>query len=554
MTLKEFIKTVKTAGDISGSLDDITYQLFLCTGLNFSENTIHAALHKKDKSPRYTQGSINESGFFRYFEERTSTTWPQMQKAFGELDDHGFINRDTENRSEFFESLLNLFYDILRLVPVSLCDILPQAPVIWGRQSEMEQLTRIFENNNYAFLAGIGGIGKSCMALAYAHSLRKSGHWTIQHMICENTDTVQTAINKLQFHGLSDTPEHKKDAVKKNFQSRITCLANSRRSVLIILDNLNRTFTLEDQDCFQKLSACGNHIRILITSRNMLSNEKRYSLNLSPLDDASLLALYTYHRFEDTADHEDYIAQHKEILVQMFSLVERHTLMVEFLAKLPGRIFVDECEIYNRLTSRLKIPLVEIKVKKDSKIVAVPAKGLIEVLFDISCLTDHEKLVMKYMSIMPATGIETKLFEKLTGRSRSEILSLIKANWIILDEERLTIRLHPLICEAVLSSNDTKPTAENCAEIIDRVKIERGAYEKGSSMWHIYNKILTCVASNIYYHEIESYGALDFLTDEYQSFLISMDQVMRKYINSDSIEKKGAPNALPEQNDADDAT
>lgn len=152
MTLKEFIKTVKIAGDISGSLDDITYQLFLCAGLNFSENTIHAALHKKDKSPRYTQGSINESGFFRYFEERTITTWPQMQKAFGELDDHGFINRDTEDRNEFFESLLDLFYDVLRLVPVSLCDILPQAPVIWGRENEMENLLEYLKITTMRFL------------------------------------------------------------------------------------------------------------------------------------------------------------------------------------------------------------------------------------------------------------------------------------------------------------------------------------------------------------------------------------------------------------------
>lgn len=99
MTLKEFIKTVKIAGDISGSLDDITRELYCNLGLHFSDNTIHAALHKKDKAPRYVQSSIRESGFFRYFEERTLTTWPQMQKAFGELDNHDFIDRDTKDRN-----------------------------------------------------------------------------------------------------------------------------------------------------------------------------------------------------------------------------------------------------------------------------------------------------------------------------------------------------------------------------------------------------------------------------------------------------------------------
>lgn len=554
MTLKDFIKTVKTAGDISGSLDDITHELYLYMGLDLSTNTIHAALYKKDKSPRYTQGSINEAGFFRYFEERTITTWPQMQKAFGELDNHGFINRDTEDRNVFYESLLALFYDILRLVPVSLCDVLPQAPVIFGREREMTQLTRIFEQNNYAFLTGIGGIGKSCTALAYAYGLKKSEHCIVQHVICENTDTVQTAINKFQFRGLTDVPERKKNAQKENFKSRIACLTNSRKPVLLILDNLNRTFTPEDCDCFQKLSECGNHVRILITSRNMPGNEKRYNLNLTSLDANSLFALYTYHRFEDTADHTDYVLQHREVLNKLFSLVEGHTLMIELLAKLPGRILVNEYEIYNRLASGLNIPLDGINIKKDSKTVTIPEKGLIEILFDISDLTDREKSVMRYMSIMPTTGIEVRLFEELTGHSRSEILSLKKANWIMLDEEKLTIRLHPLICETVLSSNDTKPSAENCAEIINRVKIECGACEKGGSMWHTYNKILARVTLNIGFRAIKDCVLFDFLIDEYKSPLISLDQVMRKYINSDLIEKERTQNALPDQNDSEDAT
>ena len=230
--------------------------------------------------------------------------------------------------------------------------------------------------------------------------------------------------------------------------------------------------------------------------------------------------------------------------------------MVELLAKLPDRIFLNEYEIYNRLTSGLSIPFEGINVNKDGNTVTVPAKGLIEMLFDISDLTDCEKSVMRYMSIMPVTGIDVGLFEKLTGHFRNEILSLKKANWIMLDEERLTIRLHPLICETVLSSDDTdtKPSAENCAEIIDRVKTERDTCEKGCPMWHIYNKILARAAVNIHFHTIESYGVLDVLIDKYRSPIISLNQVLREYIITDSIEQKGASDILPDQNDAMNAT
>ena len=72
---------------------------------------------------------------------------------------------------------------------------------------------------------------------------------------------------------------------------------------------------------------------------------------------------------------------------------------------------MNEYEIYNRLTSGLSIPFEGINVNKDGNTVTVPAKGLIEMLFDISDLTDCEKSVMRYMSIMPVTGIDVGLFE-----------------------------------------------------------------------------------------------------------------------------------------------
>jgi len=232
-----------------------------------------------------------------------------MQKAFGELNECGLINRDTTDRNIFYESLLSLFYDILRFVPISLCNILPANPMIFGREKELEQLSNIFKNSNYAVLSGIGGIGKSSVALSYAYRLMESGRWTVQHMICEDSDTLQNAINKLQFRRLTDIPENEKNAVKKNFDNRIRYLKNSIRQSLIILDNLNRPFAQEDRDVLERLAECGNHVRFLITSRSKLGDDKRCVVNLSPLDYDELLKLYVYHRFEDLNDHTDYITR-----------------------------------------------------------------------------------------------------------------------------------------------------------------------------------------------------------------------------------------------------
>lgn len=533
MTLHTFIETIQTAGDIPGSLESIAIELYRCSRMNCSDSTISAAVYGK-RSQKYN-GPLNELEFIRYFEERTISTWPKMQEAFGKLDEYGLIDRDTKDRNVFYESLLVQFYDIIRLVPVSLLDILPQKPLVFGREIELKQLDDIFETSNYAILTGIGGIGKSCVALVYAHALKKSGNWTVQHIICENDDTLQTAILKLQFNGLTDTPKDKKNADKENLNRRIDSLKNSAKHILIVLDNLNWPFTVEDFDTFERLTKCGNHVRILITSRNTLTNDKQCMVHLVPLNDDALLEFYAYHRFEDSNGHKDYIAQHQDILIKLFLMVEKHTLMIEILAKLPRRLFVDEYTIYDRLSNSLRIPLEGIGIKKDGEIIEIPLEGLVKVLFDSSNLTDSEKTVMRYMSIMPVHGIDIKLFEELTHYSRRVILTLKNSHWIILDEEKLTIRLHPLICEAILSFNDTKPTEENCVELLNCVKKKLNMFEEGSPTWFTLSKIMGCYAENVHFREIAK--GLDYLKDEYKELILFINKDYLAYINSDSIEE-----------------
>lgn len=310
-------------------------------------------------------------------------------------------------------------------------------------------------------------------------------------------------------------------------------LKNSIKHMLIVLDNLNWPFTSEDRDALKKLMECGSHVRILITSRNRLVDDKRHVINLSPLDESDLLKLYIYHRFEDSENHKEYITQHNDILIKLFSLVEGHTLLVELLAKLPNRTFVGEHEIYNRLASGQLVSLKGISVNKNGKMDEIPKEGLVKMLFDTSAMTDQEKVVMRYLSLIPPAGIEIAVFVELSKCSRSEIHNLIQSNWIILDQERMVIRLHPLICETILSFDDTKPTAENCVEFIDSVKEKRSMSDGNRSAWVLYNKILLCFAENVYFRILASSGMLDCLNGDYRDPLLFLSKSTLRYINSE---------------------
>lgn len=330
---------------------------------------------------------------------------------------------------------------------IKLRHILPSKPLLFGREDELNRLSEIFETGNYAILTGIGGIGKSQIALAYAHMLSKSGDWTIQQIICEDSETLQQAILRLQF---MDMPS------AKTFNGAVKRLQNCRGNALIILDNLNCFFSSSDSKDFQKLVRCNHHIRILITSRYLLLKEKHCTISALPLNDDSLLKLYEYHRFEDHSDHSSYISKYKTILKQLFALVERHTLMITLLAKLPTRSMMNEQEIFEALETGFSLLSEDVTMVKDDTTIEANIGRIVKKVFDISHLTESERLLMMYLSLIPVCGINSDLFVELAECKKADITKLKECNWVIMDEETFNIRLHPVICEAILSMEDTQ--------------------------------------------------------------------------------------------------
>lgn len=313
-----------------------------------------------------------------------------------------------ENYKTFVENLLNqtrrntptkgtsdfVGDDNKKVACMTLCHIPSGKPLMFGREDEMNRLSENFETGNYVVLTGIGGIGKSQIALAYAHTLSQDDGWTIQHIVCEDSETLQQAILRLQFTDLPNA---------ETFDCVIERLKSCQGNMLIILDNLNQSFSNSDQRAFQQLLKCNRHIRILITSRYSLLQDKRCIIPVLPLDNTELLRLYEYHRFEDHSDHSSYIEKYKSTLEKLFTLVERHTLMIVLLAKLPGRCFLDESQILEMMESGLSLPAEDIAVSKNDAVIETTISKIIKKLFDISQLEECQKAIMMYMLVIPAS-------------------------------------------------------------------------------------------------------------------------------------------------------
>lgn len=488
MTLKDFLETVKTAGKIAGSQKEIAYDICSEAGIKVSENTIDKWITQKNRIPRLDDGSIDNAGFIRYFNSHTKSTWQNIQEKFGEKDEHGFINRNTKNPIIFYRSLLVLFYDVLRLVPVSLRHILPNTPPVFGRENELKRIATIFTTSNYAIITGIGGIGKSYTALAYAHSLSEESGWIIQHIICETSDNLRTSISKLQFDNFSTnaitTPENEEE----NFDNIIANLKKCINPTLIILDNFDHSLTPDERKDFEKLKKCDS-IHFLITSRNTLKQDKQHVVHTLPLDDDSLLMLYKYYRFKDFTEHKNYFDSQKDILNKLFTFVEKHTLMISLLAKLSERCSLSEASIYELLNDNLSLPSEEINITKDTMPIENSINGILKKIFDISQLTTDEKSIMRYMSLMPLAGVDIDLFEKLTSHPRNKIHALVNSGWIIKNEETFAIRLHPLVRNVIQEFDNCLSSTRLCQVFYRHVASFRDSLPKDSHEWQMSNRI-----------------------------------------------------------------
>lgn len=133
MKLKDFIKTIKKAGNINQSQEEIALELYsnAYADLPVSESTVLESL-KGRRTPKYEKDSVDDAGFLKYFKERTKSTWKDMQGEFGRLDEYGIIDCDTKNEDDFYQSLLNLFYELLRIP--------------WTKEVVSEQMLEIFAN------------------------------------------------------------------------------------------------------------------------------------------------------------------------------------------------------------------------------------------------------------------------------------------------------------------------------------------------------------------------------------------------------------------------
>lgn len=318
-----------------------------------------------------------------------------------------------------------------------------------GRDKELEELHEALMMKEKVFLYGIAGIGKSELAKAYAKKYKKE-YCNILYITYSGDLTSD--IGELDF--ADDLPD---DSSAERFRKHNRFLRSLKDDSLIIIDNFDTT---TEKDSFLP-TLMKYKCRILFTTRSSFYDYDRYELNEISDKDALLALVSDFYEYGDSEN---------AIISDIIEAVHRHTFTVELAARLlhTGMLTPDA------LLQKLKDENVKLSaddtigIKKDGSIHKDSYYGHIHTLFSLSNLDDKQISVMRYMSLVPLTGIDRRLFAAWTCQENMNIInSLIELGYI--KELALNrISLHPMVMEITLA--DTNPSVTNCRDMLEYIQ------------------------------------------------------------------------------------
>lgn len=339
-----------------------------------------------------------------------------------------------------------------------------------GRSSELQQIHNLFSTgSNAVFLTGMGGIGKSEIAKAYArnhHDLYSTVVFAtyetdLLHLIADDrVFPVENLQQAAPTGGQGETTE----AYFSRKLKILRALVNER--TLLIIDN----FDVESDPHLQEILQLP--CKLLWTTRTDFSAYGYDTVKVGPLEhieDLVTLMQWTDRIYSDPQD--------LEAIHEIIRLLEYHTYAICLTAAQMKAGRIKPREMLTRLqTEGLNI---QTRIGFSRKIGEKKATAYeyIRALFDFSHLTQTDCDILRYLACMPKDGVDIDLFlECCEIEDFGDIIHLTELNWVQMHEESDSISLHMLVRELIW--DQLTPTEDTCTSLL------QGAYRWANNAWN----------------------------------------------------------------------
>lgn len=382
---------------------------------------------------------------------------PPLDRRLNELADRiAAVLGGQEGNFAYSGEVSNRNQGIMRLQNES---IAPR-PDFLGRDGELEELHEMLSRSDAVFLTGMGGIGKSEIAKAYAQA-----HQDIYYVQCFATyetdlmhlitsDSAVTVSNLQQAAASGGRGETTEDYFKRKMDA-LRRVVN--KNCLLIIDN----FDTEFDPCMEEVLKLP--CKQIWTTRTDFSIYGYETLKVGPLANTEDLV-----HLVQRMDRAYATAENQAAIREIIALLDSHTLAVSLTAAqmkadgIPPRKMLEQLR-----QSGLKRKTRGRFAREQGK-QAATAYQFIQALFDFSKLDEGANSILRCLACMPRDGVSVDLFmECCAVDSFDDIRRLLDLNWICLDEETDMLSLHMLIQEMVWDR--LKPTQDNCAPMLQGV-------------------------------------------------------------------------------------
>lgn len=339
-----------------------------------------------------------------------------------------------------------------------------------GRSSELQQIHNLFTSGrNTVFLTGMGGIGKSEIAKAYAQMHRDlyttvvfaSYETDLLHLIAsDQAIPVENLQQASATGGQGETIEAYFDRKMKVLRSIVN------DNTLLIIDN----FDVESDVRLKEVAKLP--CKLLFTSRTDFSVYGYACVNVGPMEDFEDLVTLMQ-RIDKPYSNPAEQAAIRDII----RLLDCHTYAVSLTAAQIKASHIAP----SKMLAQLKAEGLNVRVRggfaREEDGVRATAYQYIQALFDFSKLEDAACGILRYMACMPREGVAIDLFMECCGIEDFYDLShLTELNWLQMDEENDRIGVHMLVKELVWER--LKPTEDACAPLLE------GAYRWAKNAWN----------------------------------------------------------------------
>lgn len=336
-------------------------------------------------------------------------------------------------------------------------------PFFVGREEEIAQIHQQLTQNHVLFLQGMGGIGKSEIAKAYANAY-KDQYDTVVFATYQGSLLDMVIGDDIKIKGLQRSTAYGEDAesAEAYFERKLQTLKNlSDARTLLIVDNFDIR-----EDPYLETFVAGPY-RILFTTR--FAHKDYPCLQVGPIGDFEKLRQIFHKNYGESLSGEE-----QRTVDQIIRLVNGHTITIELIAKQMEASWLSPAEMLGMLEKGGTNSGAEEYVEHGGK--EKNAFDFIKDLFALSGLNEEEQYILKCMCLVPVGGIHgRRLKQYLELKNLNVVNQLVSKSWLILEPDTKYVKLHPIIADVVKA--ELKPDQVSCAQYI------RGLWKDMKNAW-----------------------------------------------------------------------